>query len=422
LANEQRDPVQSYNEIDNLRIEIAVLQEPIKSFIPGFAKFKIPPLMTDKNNINSTQTSDDVYIELYVPYEYTFCWGSDVVAEGTRFLVASVGGNLNDMRIIGRYDYNASIPNPAECLAHYIIEIIMLNKREQAILKSCYKNDKNIYCHHHGRPHLENILDIVPNPYTKSGGLGGLGGIASNVGGGSIGGAISSATGSIGSSIGGIGSAIGSVTNSIGNSIGGISNAIGSTLGSVGSGLGNALGNNLNSAISNSIGGLTQGISDTLGNITNSLSNINNSLSGLSKFANNVTNNLGSLSNGLSGLSNITNITNASELSNLTKSISSGNLSNITSNITDMVSGATGNVLNTVANTISGVFNTSTLLSKSVKAISPDYNYFQQPSTDGDNKTKALESFIANTNSYGYLTKQGGRTITEKITSAIMNK
>ena len=390
MATLQKDAKQSYLENDNLRIEIAVLQEPIKAFIPGFAKFKIPALMSDQSRLN-TQTSDDVYIELYVPYEYTFCWGSDVVAEGTRFLVASVGGNLNDMRVIGKYDYNASIPNPAECLAHYIIEIIMLNKREQAILKSCYKNDKFIFCHHHGRPYLNNILDIVPNPYTKSGGLGGLGGIG-----------------------GGLGDAIGgAVSNAIGNAVGGIGNAIGSAMGSMGSGLGEALGNNLGSAINNSIGGMTQGFTNTINNITNSLNNINNALSGLSNIAgevNNVVNNIGGT---------ITNITNAA--GTITGSMGSNN--NMTSNITDMVNGSTGNILNTVANTISGVMNMTSLLSKSVKSISPDYDFFQNPSSsNNESKTKALESFIANTNNYGYLTKEGSRTVTEKITSAINNK
>ena len=323
MATLQKDAKQSYLENDNLRIEIAVLQEPIKAFIPGFAKFKIPALMSDQSRLN-TQTSDDVYIELYVPYEYTFCWGSDIVAEGTRFLVASVGGNLNDMRVIGKYDYNASIPNPAECLAHYIIEIIMLNKREQAILKSCYKNDKFIFCHHHGRPYLNNILDIVPNPYTKSGGLGGLGGIG-----------------------GGLGDAIGgAVSNAIGNAVGGIGNAIGSAMGSEIT-YRNAIieaqsSNNLGSAINNSIGGMTQGFTNTINNITNSLNNINNALSGLSNIAgevNNVVNNIGGT---------ITNITNAA--GTITGSMGSNN--NMTSNITDMVNGSTGNILNTVANTI----------------------------------------------------------------------
>ena len=65
----------------------------------------------------------------------------------------------------------------------------------------------------------------------------------------------------------------------------------------------------------------------------------------------------------------------------------------------------------------------TSLLSKSVKSISPDYDFFQNPSSsNNESKTKALESFIANTNNYGYLTKEGSRTVTEKITSAINNK
>ena len=384
MANEQNDKKQSYNESDNFRIEIAILQEPIKAFIPGFAKFKIPPLMTDKNNVNN-QTSEDTYIELYVPYEYTFCWGADVVAEGTRFLVASVGANLNDLRIIGRYDYNASIPQPTDCIAHYIIEIIMLNERQQAVLKSCYENDKNIYCHHHGTPHLDNILDIVPNPYKKSDGAGDLGGL----GGGD----------------GGLGDAAGGLGGGAGDSMGGLDNASGG----MGSGFGDSLGNNLDSAIDNSIGGLTPGAGGGLGDISNSLNDINNSLSGLSDIANNVGSSLGNIAN------NITNITNAADLSNLSNS-----LSNLSSSITDMVNGVSS-VLSNVENTVSGVFNTSTLLGKNVQPISSDYNYFQNSSTSSNNKSSALESFIANTNNYGYLTKQGERTIMEKVTRAINN-
>ena len=108
--------------IDHLRIEIAYLQEEIlSSDPPKRAKFKIPVIMTEdrvtslktsnKNilnrsngNISGSPINLDNTIELEVPLEYTFFYAAEKIPKETRFLVTFVGGNVNDIKIIGRYD------------------------------------------------------------------------------------------------------------------------------------------------------------------------------------------------------------------------------------------------------------------------------------------------------------------------------
>ena len=129
------DRKESYIETDNLRLEIAVLKEEIKAFIPSIGKFTVPSLMMKSQMSGSTSSSkssgssDDMYVEIYVPYEYTFAWGDETVPAGTRFIVASIGANINDMKIVGRYDANRNVPNPSHKLAQYIIQLIMLKER-----------------------------------------------------------------------------------------------------------------------------------------------------------------------------------------------------------------------------------------------------------------------------------------------------
>ena len=107
---------------DSLRIEIAILQEDIDAYNPPKnAKFKIPALMTEdtigsvhtsnKNivnrrsgNIGSSSISMNNVLELDVPVEYTFSYGDKKIPKNTKFLVSLVGGNDNDIRIVGRYD------------------------------------------------------------------------------------------------------------------------------------------------------------------------------------------------------------------------------------------------------------------------------------------------------------------------------
>ena len=109
-------------DIDRMRTEIAVLQEDIDAKNPGYAKFKIPVIHSDttiahittsntnirnKNSGNIKQSSVNIKdtITLRVPEEYTYFWPTEIVPAGTRFIVTFVGGNVNDIRIIGRYDY-----------------------------------------------------------------------------------------------------------------------------------------------------------------------------------------------------------------------------------------------------------------------------------------------------------------------------
>ena len=103
------------------RTEIAILQEDINSQSPGIHKFKIPILSTEdtvgtvytpmnnranKNILKSTvaKTVFDNTINLRVPKEHTVFYGADIIPKGTRFIVTFVGGNVNDIKIIGRYD------------------------------------------------------------------------------------------------------------------------------------------------------------------------------------------------------------------------------------------------------------------------------------------------------------------------------
>ena len=113
---------QTYLDQDNLRLEVAILQENIKSQDPGEANFKIPAIMTGekigtvytptKNSANkkiykgtTTKTTFDDEITLKIPLEYTAFFGKRIVPKGTKFIVAFIGGDINNIRIVGRYDY-----------------------------------------------------------------------------------------------------------------------------------------------------------------------------------------------------------------------------------------------------------------------------------------------------------------------------
>ena len=126
----------AYDSDETLRVEIAILQEDISATNPKTASFTIPALMTEQykgrkyvNNYNvinknrtgtpsiSTITIDNT-VKLYVPKEYTKWYGSIIVPKGTKFIVAFVGGDINSMRIIGRYDKPVS-----ENLEDYVYEL-----------------------------------------------------------------------------------------------------------------------------------------------------------------------------------------------------------------------------------------------------------------------------------------------------------
>lgn len=113
---------QNYTESYTLRTEIAVLQEDVDANNPSIHKFTIPALITNNTvskiytptpNIinksilksNTAVTSFDSTIDLVLPKEYTIFSKSDIIPKGTRFIVCFVGGNINDIKIIGRYDY-----------------------------------------------------------------------------------------------------------------------------------------------------------------------------------------------------------------------------------------------------------------------------------------------------------------------------
>ena len=108
---------------ERLRLEIAILQEDVKASNPGTAKFKIPIIMTDmvigqtvisntilsKSNLRNTSVNISNTVDLFIPTEYTYFYGTDIVPKGTRFIVAFIGGNVNDIKIIGRYDNKGDI-------------------------------------------------------------------------------------------------------------------------------------------------------------------------------------------------------------------------------------------------------------------------------------------------------------------------
>lgn len=118
----------NYISESGIRIEFAILQESIPAGTFSIGKFKIPTLITatesgtistsSKSIRNSNMTgtyssslhSSDI-IKIPVPMEYTFFWGADgIVPAGTRFLVAYVGANVNEIAIIGRFDRGTDAP------------------------------------------------------------------------------------------------------------------------------------------------------------------------------------------------------------------------------------------------------------------------------------------------------------------------
>ena len=112
----------NYTPSNTLRLEIAICQQDIDVYEPGVVDFIIPALVPDtistrsytpnynivnKNTISTQSigaTSIDNIIKLKVPKEYTRWYGESIIPAGTRFIVAFIGANINDIRIIGRYD------------------------------------------------------------------------------------------------------------------------------------------------------------------------------------------------------------------------------------------------------------------------------------------------------------------------------
>jgi len=136
---------------DNLRIEIAILQEPIDAFYPNTGKFRIPALMTEDNvskintnnanianrrngNIGSSSVNIDNYIELKVPFECTYTYGDYEIPAETKFLVALVAGNDNDIRIIARY--TDPLPGWREFLTYWLRDNLGIIKLEERMDKA----------------------------------------------------------------------------------------------------------------------------------------------------------------------------------------------------------------------------------------------------------------------------------------------
>ena len=97
--------------INNVRTEIAILQEPVNSKNPGIGTFKIPALIiNESNNLISKSSFNGSFnmkmsnnIKLPIPTEHTYFYKDSIVPAGTKFIVIFVSGNINDIQIIGRY-------------------------------------------------------------------------------------------------------------------------------------------------------------------------------------------------------------------------------------------------------------------------------------------------------------------------------
>ena len=150
-------------KIDNLRIEIAILQEDIDSRTQQLGKFKIPTVMinekkgiihTPSNNIRNTSSaiskSSSIkfndHINLIVPYYLRIFYGKPKIPKGTKFLVSFTAGNINDGRIIGFYDqefYQNYVYN-YEQLENKIAEMISMINRHSNDLSSLFgKHDES---------------------------------------------------------------------------------------------------------------------------------------------------------------------------------------------------------------------------------------------------------------------------------------
>ena len=89
--------VDSYMSQENLQTEVAILQKKILAFKPCYARLLIPAIMGDDE-------SEDNYIEVPMPLHLSITYGDKVIPKGTKFIVQTVAGNYNDIRIIGYYD------------------------------------------------------------------------------------------------------------------------------------------------------------------------------------------------------------------------------------------------------------------------------------------------------------------------------
>ena len=138
---------------DYLRLEIAILQEEIDAFNPpNKAKFIIPVIMTDRYNAVLAAGTSNILnkkngnirtasvlnikntVTLEIPLEYTFTYGADTIPVGTRFIITFVGANVNDIKIVGRYDSANEVSS----------ETLDIIKNIKSIIKDIYSNISRI--------------------------------------------------------------------------------------------------------------------------------------------------------------------------------------------------------------------------------------------------------------------------------------
>ena len=121
---------------DDLRLEIAVLQHDIDAFnmktSGQVASFYIPAVVAAADGSRPKKDS----LRLYVPFEYTFTYGEDIIPKGVEFLVAFIGGDVNNGRIIARL--TPFTDNLQRALAKWICRIIEIRDRQQAVM--CYSD------------------------------------------------------------------------------------------------------------------------------------------------------------------------------------------------------------------------------------------------------------------------------------------
>lgn len=85
----------NYGTQNSLRTEIATLQKDVLAFKPCNGIFSVPALLGN---------DEDYYINLPIPLYVSICYGDKVIPKGTKFIIQTVAGNYNDLRVIGLYD------------------------------------------------------------------------------------------------------------------------------------------------------------------------------------------------------------------------------------------------------------------------------------------------------------------------------
>jgi len=91
-------------EIDNLRIEIAILQQSVSAKSTAKGKFYIPVLMSGATNTKTDKVNESDTVSLDIPACLKIFFGPNKIPAKTKFLVAFTAGDINQARIIGLYD------------------------------------------------------------------------------------------------------------------------------------------------------------------------------------------------------------------------------------------------------------------------------------------------------------------------------